>query len=308
MTETTSFVLEDIHKTILRTVAYFASFSYPLTTFEVWKWQKEPERPYRYVEIRDALQDLGWAKGKLAVHQGHYAWVDGKTGPVEAQTEERAKRYVHAFRKERKLRRMMRWMRRVPFVEGIAVCNTLALHAAQERSDIDLFILTRSERVWTVRFLMVFPLMLLRARPGEAKCDPVDTNFFVSTDALPLRDLALPQGDPYFLFWCATLSPVLDRGNIFAALWRENGWMMQWLPRIRQNSRLGHTTKTQTVPAFGLSEQTARKIQEWKFPNDTRELLHKDTRVIANAAVLKFHKNDRRAEVKAAYLSRLSSV
>ena len=302
----------DIQQTILRTVAYFASFSYPLTVFEIWKWQKEPTRVFSFFEIQDALADLSWANGRIQQSGAFYGWVDERTGSVEHQVEERQRRYVHAFQKERRLRWVLKWMRHIPFIEGIAVCNTLALHAAQERSDIDLFILTSAGRVWSARFWTVLPLRLFRLRPGEAKRDPVDTNFFVSRDAFDLSPLFLSHEDPYFLYWLATLSPVLDRGDVFTSFQKENTHALSVLPAVSSIVRASHArirSGKGVRSGYGLfSESCVRHFQEWMFPTDTRALLQKNTCVIANAAVLKFHKNDRREEVKAAYLRRLSHV
>lgn len=301
----------DIQQTILRTVAYFASFSYPLTAFEVWKWQKEPPRVFSFFEIASTLENLSWTQGKIVQSGAWYAWQGGDLPNAQAQAEERSARYVHAFQKERRLRWVLRWLRHVSFVEGIAVCNTLALHAARPESDIDLFVITAPRRVWSVRFWTILPLRLFRLRPGEAKRDPVDTNFFVSSDALEVSSLLLPQDDPYFLYWAANLSPVLDRSGIFKRFWAENPWIAQTLPCAEVCTRASQMVSRpgRVFPGLSfLAESIARRIQEWKFPEDTRALLQKDTRVVATDTVLKFHKNDRRLAVREAYQKRLMSV
>ncbi len=58
------------------------------------------------------------------------------------------------WEKVEKKRRILSYM---PGIYCICVCNSLAMNAAHQESDIDLFIITKKNRLWTARiFLTAF--------------------------------------------------------------------------------------------------------------------------------------------------------
>lgn len=48
----------------------------------------------------------------------------------------------------------------IPGISCICVCNSLAMNAAHANSDIDLFIITKKNRLWTARIFMTLLLFL----------------------------------------------------------------------------------------------------------------------------------------------------
>ncbi len=277
---------------IYRTLAYFSYFGYPLTAFEVWKYLYRPSQAWTFADVVDGLT-------AFESHNGHYGLADEKHGSVRRQVGVRHDRYLDAVRKYRRLKWVVRYLRCLPFVRGVAVCNTLAFHHTKPASDIDLFIVTAPGRVWTTRFLAVFPLMLLKLRPREAKRDPVDVSFLVSEAALNFDALRLQPDDPYFTYWLATLRSVLDRGGVFDRLATENPQALADLP----NSKIRHSMYDRlfseaSSPQIHRSEKWLEKLQRAKFPTEILDLQNHDSRVVVTSNVLKFHKNDRRAEIR----------
>src|SRR3989338_4541626 len=58
-------------------------------------------------------------------------------------------------------------MRMVPFIRAIALSGSMGRGAAATTSDIDLFVITKKNRIWTGRFfLTLFTLLSWRLRPG----------------------------------------------------------------------------------------------------------------------------------------------
>lgn len=281
-----------LHVDIYRTLAYFSYFSYPLTAFEVWKYMYEPSSPWTWPQIQDGL-------ASFPQHQGFYGLEMPGTLTLVEQIELRHDRYLDAIRKYRRLKLFVRYLRLLPWVRGVAICNTLAFHHTKPESDIDLFVITSVGRVWTVRFLAVFPLIALRLRPREARRDPIDISFLISEAALDLEPLRLAPTDPYFAYWLATLRPVIDRGGIFKALLQANNWVATSLPNIQIASDITTENFAQRILSWiSPSEGWFEKIQRAKFPDEIIEQANRSSQVVINAAVLKFHKNDRRQEIR----------
>jgi len=158
-----SAIERDIHNTL----AYFAYHQYPLTTFEIYKWQYYPERVYQYSEIDECLKSSDWLSHRIGHSEGMYAL--GTDIEIEQQVAARKRRFLDAVKKQKKACKVVRYVSYLPSVRGVAICNSLAYHFTREKSDIDLFVIAKSGRVWTARMWAVSPLMLLRQRPGETK-------------------------------------------------------------------------------------------------------------------------------------------
>ena len=211
-----SLIEKDVHNTL----AYFAYNQYPLTAFEVYKWQYCPERVYSYQEIDKVLKGSDWLLNRVGHFEGMYGL--GNNLEVEQQVAARKRRFLDAVKKQKKACKVVQYISRLPSVRGVAICNSLAYHFTREKSDIDLFVITKSGRVWTARMWAVAPLMLLRQRPGETRKDPVDISFFISEDALNLSELMIDKSDPYLAFWIKTLTPVYGDEGLWDRFFKEN--------------------------------------------------------------------------------------
>ena len=91
---------------------------------------------------------------------------------------------------------MISW---IPGIQMIAVSNSLAMYATHKDSDIDIFIIANSRRMWLVRtlVLLVATIFKVRAKPGDEAgkfCFP----FFMTEKNLSLRNIAL-ENDIYIL-------------------------------------------------------------------------------------------------------------
>lgn len=236
---------------VLATIAWFDLFEYPLTAWEVGKWQIDCDRRGAInraptgVGVLDALQKLV-TEGELGRKWGCY-FLPGREEIVEM----RQRRYLLASEKFSKARRVARWFRCVPFVRLVAVCNTLGYSNAAGESDIDLFIVAAPGRVWTVRGICLFFLKLFHLRPllvrfgasHEERKDKIDLSFFVTDEALDISSLMLkrerdshaPLGgaqndsgsgefppDPYLSYWLTQLTPLWDHGGVYQKLWDAN--------------------------------------------------------------------------------------
>lgn len=278
-----------------RVFAYFAYFKYPLTAFEVWKWLYMPEQAWTLAEVVEVLRNSSWLHKRMSGKNGFYALGED----VDAWLVDRQLRLHDALRKYGVLAPILRYLGRLPFVEGVFICNSLAWHHTTAESDIDLFIVAKPGRTWTVRLLAAGMMALLHKRPGEAKIDPVCCSFFVASDHLDLASLKLDEQDPYLAFWLATLIPMVDRQNTANRLREMNRWVDEVLPNaksvVRAKRWLPKQYRAWLLPM--LSELKAKEIQEQRFTSVIKEMQNKDTRVVVNNSMLKFHENDRRQKI-----------
>ncbi len=276
---------------IFRTLAYFSFSQFPLSAFEVWKWLLLPERDYTFADVHTALETSIWLKQHMQQTKGYYA-----LGDVHAWAQEREYRYLDAQRKERRLRFWIKLLTRLPHVQAVGICNSLAWHFTNKKSDCDLFIITDAKKVWSVRLLSLLPLRLFRLRPGEKEEDPICLSFFVDTTAMDMSQFRLEEYDWYLAYWCASVSFLFARPGIEEQWRAQNAWVYKLLPHawFTQRTPAYRLSFTRKIPFLRFPEQLARQIQEARLPAKLIHLRNVDTRVVINEHVLKFHENDRR--------------
>lgn len=191
-------------------------------------------------------------------------------------------------RKMWRARRAAQLISYLPFVRGVAVCNSLGFHMVHEESDVDLFIITAAGRVWSTRWWVTGVLALLRMRPGEASRDPVCVSFFVDERITDLSNLMIEQ-DVYFFYWLRTLMPLSGEHVLFARGART-------APEFRVGN---HWSRAREFFARLLSESFVRKQQMAIMPATVKEhAAAGDTTVVLNDQVIKLHQNDRRQELR----------
>ncbi len=287
-------------------IAYFSYFQYPLTAFEVWKWLYMPSQAWSLVDVMTVLEKDEWLRERVGEWNGFYGM-----GDVESAWRDRHSRYLDAMRKYAALRLVAALIGRLPSVEGVFVCNSLAYHHTNEESDSDLCVVTKSGRVWTARLFVVLMLALLRKRPGEAKRDPVCASFFVDVTTMDFSVYAIEPHDPYLAYWTATLIPLVDREGVTQHTAQTNTWTKQFLPNAQSVHRAFAFRRKKgsgLVITHFVTEKFARRFQEKRFTPVITALLNVDSRVVVNDHVLKFHTNDRRAEIATTYKEKLSRI
>jgi hypothetical protein len=285
----------DGRRSIAGGLAFFDIFRRPLTLVEAWRWQgQDSARPLDLLETGDRLAGL-------ASHgHGLYRLPDG-----QANSRIRWRRYRLAEAKFRRARSFAWWARFLPSVRLVAVGNSLAWSNAEADSDIDLFVVTAAKTIWTTRLVLggFLKLFGLRPTPTNQK-DKLCLSFLVSEAALDLSGLMTGPDDVYFRHWLAALVPLYDAGGLMERLWQANRSVLDLLPAAFPR----RSVRRRAVPACrwldslaapvrwllrGL-EPLARRLQERLFPEPIRRLANRDSRVVVNDRVLKFHVDDRR--------------
>ncbi len=305
--------MTELEKAIVSTLAYFDIFDYPLTNFEIWKWlyfESPPDRAVTLFDVREALENSEYLKKRVSTRSGFYFFRNR-----DVCIAVRRKRYTLSERKFHYAKKVVRWLRYLPFVEMVGVCNTLAYNNSRRDADIDLFIITSPGRIWQTRFWVAGLLQLLKLRPvpGDTR-DKICSTFFIDRAHLEVRNLAISD-DIYLPYWVAQVVPLYDRG-VYHAFERSNQWIRQHLPNIvfqqpsprRSVGRARVLKKIIALPALLLPEAAFRKYQLNRLPSRLRTLANRGSEVVLSDQVLKFHDNDRRIQFLQRWQARRGEV
>ena len=302
--------MQKTEQAILRTLAYYDIFDFPLTHFELWKYLWCSER----ISLHDVVSLLESSDGlkERIVQKKGFVMLKGKEGIIDI----RLRRYARSIDFWHRAFKGIRWLRFIPFIEMVAVCNTLSWHNVKEGSDIDLYIVTKPGKIWTARFLAVTLINLLGIRRhGQKIAKRLCLSFFVTNKSLNLEPVALEDGDPYLLYYTAQVSPVFIQNEMDKKFWQANKWVKKTLPNIfpvEQVSwprQIKHNWFTKTVQVglefilatwLGVGvEKLLRSFQKQKMKrNIDSKQFEQGTAVVISDDMLKFHEKDTRGNLK----------
>lgn len=308
----------NIEEAIINTVVFFDMFEYPLTSFEVWKYL-----PVKcdYFEVKNRLKEICSAeKRKLqsvtAVSSGlqsrnGFYFLPGRIKLIAT----RMNRYNITDKKFKRAVFISKIFKLIPWIQMIAVGNLIGEHNLRDKSDIDFFIITQKNRIWITRFFSVLIVKFLGIRPkiNDTK-DKICLSFFVSEEGLDLEKLRMNK-DIYFTYWLAGLTPVFDTDCYYDKLIKTNNWLKHEVPnwfKVKPAERrcagkpLSEFYSDFIDIFFGGLEKILKKYQLKILPGDIIEIMNKDSRVVVNDKILKFHVNDRRNEFQARYFKKTS--
>lgn len=299
----------DLEQSIIKTLAFFDIFDYPLTLTEVWKWLYKPgkinnQNP-KLSDVKEVLETSRFLQSKISQVEGFYA-LSGR----EASYLIRKQCNNLAEYKFNRAVRLIKFYKYLPFIKMIAICNSLAYSNSREEGDIDFFIITSKDKMWLARFLVICFVKLLHKRPTcDKKRNTFDFSFFIDERFLNIKDVMFSQqGDIYYPYWLEQLMPIYNPQNFYQKFLTANQWYKDYLPNGLSNqftlevkdhflSRLikGIWGFILQPPFLGsLIKNLIRKFQTRIIDQNLRELVNIDTRVVINDKMLKFHSNDRR--------------
>mgnify|MGYP001429839746 CR=1 FL=1 len=311
-----------LDQALLRTVAYYDVFDYPLTSAEIWRWlyrRADETITATHAEVGAALAALVQA-GTLLQEKDWFV-LPGRQQLVQL----RAERFVLGQKKWRRVKSMARFCEVIPYVKMVAACNTLAIDNARAESDMDVFIVTSPERMWIARMMVTGIVnMLGYRRHGKNITNRVCLSFYVTAQALDLEPLKISVGqeDPYLRFWATQIVPLMDDGiyekfqqhNAWVTSRLPNGWFWNWKERLLSVESMLRTIKHSFEAAFatgiGLQlEDWARRFQLKRINGHTNSKAKLGTtEVIISENVLKFHEEDRRNKYNLAFRIRLAQL
>jgi predicted nucleotidyltransferase len=197
---------------IVSALAYFDLFNYPLSQREIWQFLNNS---CSNNEFNQSLAEL--IRCSKVYKFGEFYSLRND----EAVAEYRRNGNLRATRLMKTARKVSWLLSKFPFVRGVAISGSLSKNFANESSDIDLFIITSSNRLWLARtFLHGFKKLSYLFRLQHYLC----MNYFVDEDGLEIEEKNI-----YTAVEVVTLIP-LQGEAIFNRFRTSNSWSKYFLP------------------------------------------------------------------------------
>jgi len=235
----TDMELPVVKENILATLAYFDLFNYPLTRAEIYLFL---QNKYDYDFFDDALESL-LLSGDIflfdkfyTLHNDHYLVVHRLTGNKKA--DELIKIAL----------RVGELLIRFPYVRGIAISGSLSKNYADEKSDIDLFVITAKNRLWIARtFMHCLKKLTFVVKKEDYFC----MNYYIDEQQLEITEKSI-----YTAIEVGTLIP-LQGDVIFEKFYAANLWIKNFIP-----NKIMRVSSAKTVKSFAF-----KSFVEWMLNN-----------------------------------------
>ncbi len=201
----------DTEKSILRVLAYFDMFHYPLTNTDIHLFLDQPTSTG---EIQTVLNKLTAKKGIYSL--GGFYSLQNEPSLAERRINgtQRAERLLPVAY------RIGRLLGKFPFVRGVGISGSLSKNFADEHADIDFFIITKANRLWIARSLLH---CLKKISYLFGKQHWYCMNYFIDEEAL-----AMPEQNRFIATELLTLKPI--SGSAFHEFFAVNDWALDQFP------------------------------------------------------------------------------
>ncbi len=284
---------------VLDVIEYFSVFQYPVTVDEI----------HTYYPVKTTKKTLNslliqMVESKLLIKDAYYTLP-----PHSIFMRKRGKRAIIARDKLKKVALFTRIVSATPIIKLIGLSGSMAMNNAENDDDVDLFIITAKNRLFTARFIALLLTQILgkrRQRGGKTIRDRLCLNLFFDEVALKIPN---SKKNKYIAHEVVQMVPLIMREGVYGRFIKANRWVFNYFPNAREslefrvknsefikpilNSKLIHNSKFIILNYLGdLSEIILKYLQLslinshrttelitdhqlWFFPDDYEKKLDK---------------------------------
>lgn len=271
---------------ILKTIKYFQVFNYPVNFDEVYLYlQKKTSK----MSLQRNLALL--IKNKHVVYDDkHNKYTLGeysinKNPRIKIQRSKLLSRQAISQRKIQKIQNYIRILSLFPQILLIGLSGSLAMMNADKKDDIDLFIITSTNRLWTGRLVSLLLAQLFgirRERNSQSAQDKACLNLFFDA-----KQLTIPKKKQtiYVAHEILQMKPLINKQSIYEYFLKMNSWVYRLFPnypKIRINKHISQKKQlfigdwieviTKKLQLLLINRHKTKEIitedQLWFFPED----------------------------------------
>lgn len=221
----------DRERLVYEVLTYFAVFDYPVTSDQLHLFfqQKIPKEELLsivddMVKARKILKNEITRKDSL----NYYALL-----PHRIHFAKRTAREKISKSKLGRTALFIRLMGIVPIIKLIGLSGSLAMNNATQEEDIDLFIITEKNRIFTGRLIALFlasALGMRRRRNDKRAPDRLCLNLFFDMHALTVPP---NKKNVYIAHEIVQMVPLFMRAGVYKEFITANKWVFEYFPNAR---------------------------------------------------------------------------
>lgn len=298
---------------ILKTLQYFRQFEYAPTAAEVYTFLPTKTSKIAFYEhLEKMLKNKKAVKytrkislSQMKIKNGLFDLSPDIYTVGEYSTKIKNKKLnikninkyaENSIKKFSKVRRYINILKYFPQIKLVGISGSVAMLNADEKADVDLFIITSQNRLWTGRFIawsLATLMGIKRGRVEKNAQNKVCLNLFFDE-----QNMSLPQEKrgEYGGHEVLQMKPIVIKNNSYRRFLDANKWVFRLFPNAKQevyrqdkDKRQGDNHANRTMGDF--MEKILRNLQLY-FINK-----HKTTELITETQ-LWFHPEDYSKKVK----------
>lgn len=288
-----------LRESILKTIIYSDIFDYPLTIDEIWRFLIG-DRKISKESIKREIKSCNLIR-----------YVDKKwflIGKTDKFIKKRLRREKESKKKYKVVGKAVRYLSYIPSIYLIGISGALAMGNASLKDDIDLFVITKNNSIFTTRLITILLLDLLGIRRKRGKqnvSNKICLNMIIDETVL---SLPTQRQDLYNAHEVVQMMPLFEREDMYQNFIKANIWVKKFLPnaltyrfplikkQIFADSFL--SIFLNFILRFSVLELLAKKLQLY-FINQ-----HKTVETVSDH-LLAFHPYDYKRKILSEYAKRL---
>ncbi len=204
---------------ILQTLAFFDAKDLALSLLELRSYLPAQTGPTE-ISLTVLMRTLEVELSGLVGLQGGFYFLTGRN----ILPASRRQRYKISLRRFRKAKKYLRFLRFLPYLRAVALSGSQAMLNSTASSDIDLFLITKKNRIWLTRLLVSLYFQLL----GQRRYRDYIKNRFCLNHYLGEGVSIRQDQNLYTAVEYASLLPVLGE-EVLSKFWEQNRWLAEFL-------------------------------------------------------------------------------
>lgn len=267
---------------VLKSILYFSIFKYPITKNEAFNFTNTNNQHDFDKQIDYLIQ-----KGVIHKLDGYYS-----SNNNIALVKRRLKGNEMAKKIMPKAGRVAGFIAKFPYIDSVSLSGALSKGYFDEEGDIDFFIITKPNRLWIARTLLILYKKIFLLNSKKYFC----INYFITSN-----HLQIPERNRFTATELVTLIPLYGK-EVFINFLKENQWAYDFFP----NKELVDTSLIKDIKKSWLSiviqtvfnnrfgdflERSFRKItlKKWTIKFDDLEKKDFDIAMKSTKNVSKHH-------------------
>jgi hypothetical protein len=213
-----------LEKSIIKTLAYYDIFNYPLTLEEI----------YFCLDTNTVTKDKLFSEVESLSNKNiiyrkndfYLLYPDYNTISRRVEGNRRAERKMEIANRFSKIISFF------PFVRAVFLSGSISKGYMDEKADIDYFIITKKNRLWIARFLLVLFKKIFLLNSYKFFC----INYFISEDNLEIEEKNI-----YTATELVTLIPTYG-SNLYNEFYSANTWIKTYFPNYPKRNAFDVST------------------------------------------------------------------
>lgn len=206
--------MEELKKSILKTLLYYDIFAHPLRPEEIYAFL--PRNSISLDVVKQYLRELTCTEGTPFGEKDGYYYIK----PSIENISSRLKKEEYSKKMWKRAQLVTHLIKRFPFVRAVMITGSLSKNSSDGSSDLDFMVITKSGRLWISRTLLMLFKKLFLFNSYKYFC----INYFVTEDSLEIEDKNIFSATEV-----ATVKFMYNSG-LLARFLEANNWIRSYFP------------------------------------------------------------------------------